>query len=1053
MVARRSLRLSLSRLALLLLLCALATQGASRDAHATAIAAPLPGLTAAPGAKSSPHLGRAAYAARLLSDIPPQRFASGDQLFSHGSASGATVTDWYSKGTLVQTLAGGSSGGCGSGGMAFGTHDNLYIVGATIVHKYDPTGTQTATLGAGHLASPSDVITTPAGNIVVADCALGFVTFDATGMYLSTDDPRVVVDPNGDQTFEPYNLDLAPDGCVVCYDWNQNSIAAHNLCTGTTSGLNFGFGHAQALWVRPNGQVLVAEGTPRTDGPGVSLLNPDGSLAQGYLTNVCIDGFYGLSLDPDGKSFWVIDVCSGGTLLRVDFATGAVISSSPKFATGFEVVGEPSPGHGKGLVVNTTADSHDAKPGDGICADTNGLCSLRAAIEEANAEGGGSISFAIPGGGVQTITVKLGAMSVGEGITIDATTQPGYAGSPIVKLLGQSGDGLTLSSNDTVTGLDVEGFDTGILLKAANNTVTQDYIGTDETGAAAPHPNEAGVRVSGGSNTIGELNVISGNSDNGILLSGSAATGNTVNHNLIGTDPGGRRAVPNGLNGVAIVEGAKNNTVGNVASLFLANVISGNTQYGIVMRGAATGPNQILHNRLGTDASGNKAVGNSVGIFIDDARQIEVSGNLVSGNLREGVFIDGESATGDNLTGNMIGSQDGGFGQLPNSIGVHIDSGSGNYIGVEGKEPNVISGNSGDGVLINGGATGNFVRHNYIGTDVNVAAALPNAGNGVHIKDAYTNQIGGSKSGQGNTISGNGAAGVYVEGSKSSNNSILGNSIGVYPLNEFGSGNQGYGVQIIDASSHNVLGSPDGSAAGGSCTGGCNLISNNVGGGVELGVHGAGPGQGRSSPTDTTIQSNFIGVSASGDPVGNGGNYDIVATGKLGRNDLRDVIGGDAVADSNTIGGGVGVFVDVGQYDVRITRNSILGEVPKDAINLASKTPPHTIEGNGFESPPKLTKASAVSGGIEITGTMGESPLVSDPDTDYAIEFFAGSSCEYVTGTKFAYFGSATVHTNQKGVASFDLTPGQASGGQYITATATSPKYGTSYFSNCVPLS
>ncbi|HXK14863.1 MAG TPA: choice-of-anchor Q domain-containing protein, partial [Gaiellaceae bacterium] len=36
------------------------------------------------------------------------------------------------------------------------------------------------------------------------------------------------------------------------------------------------------------------------------------------------------------------------------------------------------------LVVTTTADTHDANPGDGICADGTGACSLRAAIEESN---------------------------------------------------------------------------------------------------------------------------------------------------------------------------------------------------------------------------------------------------------------------------------------------------------------------------------------------------------------------------------------------------------------------------------------------------------------------------------------------------------------------------------------------------------------------------------------------------------------------------------------------------------------------------------------------
>ncbi|NUM48236.1 MAG: CSLREA domain-containing protein [Anaerolineales bacterium] len=37
------------------------------------------------------------------------------------------------------------------------------------------------------------------------------------------------------------------------------------------------------------------------------------------------------------------------------------------------------------FTVNTTTDTHDAAPGDGNCADSNGSCSLRAAIEETNA--------------------------------------------------------------------------------------------------------------------------------------------------------------------------------------------------------------------------------------------------------------------------------------------------------------------------------------------------------------------------------------------------------------------------------------------------------------------------------------------------------------------------------------------------------------------------------------------------------------------------------------------------------------------------------------------
>ena len=58
------------------------------------------------------------------------------------------------------------------------------------------------------------------------------------------------------------------------------------------------------------------------------------------------------------------------------------------------------------FTVNSATDAIDAAPGDGICDDGSGNCTLRAAITEANANVGfhDIIQFNIPGGGLQTIT-------------------------------------------------------------------------------------------------------------------------------------------------------------------------------------------------------------------------------------------------------------------------------------------------------------------------------------------------------------------------------------------------------------------------------------------------------------------------------------------------------------------------------------------------------------------------------------------------------------------------------------------------------------------------
>lgn len=56
------------------------------------------------------------------------------------------------------------------------------------------------------------------------------------------------------------------------------------------------------------------------------------------------------------------------------------------------------------FTVNTTADTVDANPGNGICADADGNCSLRAAVMEANALGG-SNTVTVP---VGTYTLSIG---------------------------------------------------------------------------------------------------------------------------------------------------------------------------------------------------------------------------------------------------------------------------------------------------------------------------------------------------------------------------------------------------------------------------------------------------------------------------------------------------------------------------------------------------------------------------------------------------------------------------------------------------------------------
>src|SRR6266542_3241224 len=60
--------------------------------------------------------------------------------------------------------------------------------------------------------------------------------------------------------------------------------------------------------------------------------------------------------------------------------------------------------------VTSTTDATDASPGDGICADAAGQCTLRAAVQEADAQPSGSaVTIVVPAG---TFPLKLGVLSL-----------------------------------------------------------------------------------------------------------------------------------------------------------------------------------------------------------------------------------------------------------------------------------------------------------------------------------------------------------------------------------------------------------------------------------------------------------------------------------------------------------------------------------------------------------------------------------------------------------------------------------------------------------------
>ena len=128
-------------------------------------------------------------------------------------------------------------------------------------------------------------------------------------------------------------------------------------------------------------------------------------------------------------------------------------------------------------------------------------------------------------------------------------------------------------------------------------------------------------------NTIGgtssdATNVLSGNVDNGVYITGGSSD-NLVEKNRIGTDAGGTDSLPNGENGVLIDMSSPNNTIGGPAG-GSGNTISDNEGNGIDIDDSSD--NLVSKNRIGTNAAGTDYQSNSNnGVYITDGS----SGNTI----------------------------------------------------------------------------------------------------------------------------------------------------------------------------------------------------------------------------------------------------------------------------------------------------------------------------------------------------------------------------------------------------------------------------------------
>lgn len=346
---------------------------------------------------------------------------------------------------------------------------------------------------------------------------------------------------------------------------------------------------------------------------------------------------------------------------------------------------------------------------------------------------------------------------------------------------------------------------------ASNNLITDCYAGINASGNAA-FSNGYGITISTNTTNNQVRNcVLSGNTDGGIAV--SAASGNIIAGNKIGTNPAGTVIIAN-MNGVAISDAA-NNTIGGT-TFADRNIISGNTSGGIVINTLLSSQNIVTGNYIGTDITGTLRLDNGTGIMIVNSGNNTIGGNnsttrnIISGNTEAGIILNGTGTKNNIISGNYIGTDLTGTQILYNHVGIMLKSRANiNTIGgTTSGERNIISGNSEIGIYVEA-SDSNRIVGNFIGPDVTGAGALKIGdtlfqANGIEFNTvASYNILGGYNSNERNIISGNRVYGMIYYG-QAMYDDVIGNYIGTDVTGTLPLPNA-TGICVDGASNHNKI--------------------------------------------------------------------------------------------------------------------------------------------------------------------------------------------------------------------------------------------------------
>ena len=374
------------------------------------------------------------------------------------------------------------------------------------------------------------------------------------------------------------------------------------------------------------------------------------------------------------------------------------------------------------LVVSTSADGPDASPGDGVCDDGTGDCTLRAAVDEANAAGGAVVIVLpgrLPGGNTGAYTLSEVAPNTAFNTYEDANEYGdldlnGSFGELTIQGTGTPGPKLSISPNDRILdigagktvriervwltggtaragrngngdgsgiGVDAEdGADGGGIRVGDGATLTLDQVTISgcftQSGGNGATPASSISRTTGGDAGDG--------GDGGAIYIGMGATVDIRRSNITGNGTGDAGGAGSGqANGMA-ADGGAGGDGGNGGAIYNAGTLSvtNSTIYNNSCGDAGAGGAGVNGGSAGSvgggGAGGNIANAQEVGGSVTNQGTATLTSTIVAGGSA-GSSVNSGPIAGDDL----FDATDGG-----------TFSGNNNFVGTSDGVPNVSFGSS-----------------------------------------------------------------------------------------------------------------------------------------------------------------------------------------------------------------------------------------------------------------------------------------------------------------------------------------------------------------------